>query len=487
MTKENNLKNNHQISAEEISEKILNEISAEEKIEKLEQLKKDSVDESVVFEVSKDKMNLYALFHEPLGAGHLMNFKSFCEKIKENYGLSSVMKITELKPLFDNRKFKQRILIGRGIPPVNGKNGQVVYHFDTNNVPKVKILDNGKADWFDRGIIHNVYKDQLLLNITEGEKGTPGKDVYGNDIPPLDGKTPDMPKSHNTYLSDDNLSMYAAINGRVVMKGNEIMVDDKLIISGVDNETGNIVFAGDIYIKGDVLSNFTIKADGDVVVDGAIEGATIISGGSVELKRGINGSGKGYIKCEKNFKSGFVENSEIIAGENINVDFSLNSTLLAGNKIVVDGRKGTLVGGEARARNSICVKNAGNDFFVRTILEVGVDVDILIKLDNMEKKVKKIREQNRAKSEAESVSFNSLRKNYSTNNTLSKELSEALEIIEELKNKVYIESDASITVYNMIYPKVLIRICGVYAENLSNNANTEYRLKDGEIHPFPCL
>lgn len=486
MASEDNIKNSEAISPEKISEIILNEISEEEKLEKLEQLRKSSKNEEVVFEVSRDKMTLYAMFHEPLGTGRHMNFKEFCKKIKEDYGLSSV-KFTELKPIFEGRKFKERTLIGTGIHPVRGKDGQIIYHFDTNNVPKVKILENGKADWFDRGIVHNVHKDQLLVSITEGEDGIPGRDIYGNIIPPVDGKTPAMPKSVNTYLSDDSMQMYAAKNGRVVLRGKEILVDDKIVVPNIDNESGNIIFAGDIHVKGDVLSNFTIEAEGNIIVEGIIEGATVIAGGNVEFKRGINGSGKGYVKCGGSFRASFVESSEIVAGEDIIADSVINSTLMAGNKIVVEGKKGLLVGGEAKARNSIYAENAGNDFFVRTLLEVGVDIDVLIKLDDMEKKVKKIVEKNRAKMEAENVTLHGVRKNYHSGSVVSKELSEAMEIIEELKNKVYIASDASITIGGMIYPKVFLKICGIAYENKSNNAKSEYRVKDGEVQSFPCL
>lgn len=485
MANEDNVKNSEAISPEKISEIILNELSEEEKQEKLEQLKKNSRDEEVVFEVTRDKMTLYAMFHEPLGIGKHMNFKEFCEIIKEKYGLSSV-KFTELKPIFDSRKFKLRTLIGTGTHPISGKDGHVIYHFDTNNVPKVKILENGKADWFDRGIVHNVHKDELLVSLTEGEKGTQGRDVYGNIINPIDGRTPAMPKSVNTYLSEDGLNMYASKNGRVILRGKEIVVDDKIVLPNIDNESGNIIFAGDIHVKGDVLSNFTVEAEGDIIVEGIIEGATLIAGGNIEFKRGINGNGKGYVKCGGSFRASFVESSEIIVGEDIVADSVINSTLMAGNKIVIEGKKGLLVGGEARARNSIYAENAGNDFFVRTLLEVGVDIDVLIKLDDMEKKVKKISEENRAKAEAENVTLHGVRKNYHTG-AVSKEISETMKIIEELKNRVYIASDASITIGGMIYPKVFLRICGISYENKANNAKSEYRVKDGEVQSFPCL
>ncbi len=44
------------------------------------------------------------------------------------------------------------------------------------------------------------------------------------------------------------------------MIGTKVVVEDIYTVNNVDNETGNIDFAGSVVVKGDIRSGFTVKA-----------------------------------------------------------------------------------------------------------------------------------------------------------------------------------------------------------------------------------
>lgn len=47
-------------------------------------------------------------------------------------------------------------------------------------------------------------------------------------------------------------------------------------------------------MTGNVTTGFAIKAEGDIIVNGVVEGATLVSGGNIVLKRGMQGMDPWY-------------------------------------------------------------------------------------------------------------------------------------------------------------------------------------------------
>ena len=76
---------------------------------------------------------------------------------------------------------------------------------------------------------------------------------------------------------------------------NKIIVTSMFEIEEVNPSIGNINFAGDVVIKGNVGAGSVIKATGDVIIHGFVESAEITAGGDVEIGLGVNASNKGFI------------------------------------------------------------------------------------------------------------------------------------------------------------------------------------------------
>lgn len=86
-----------------------------------------------------------------------------------------------------------------------------------------------------------------------------------------------------------------AAAGRVVTTSSLAIESVYEIKEDVSLKTGNIDFNGTVIIRGDVPTGFSIKASGDILIDGLVEAAHIEAKGSVTIVKGIVGSRTGGI------------------------------------------------------------------------------------------------------------------------------------------------------------------------------------------------
>ena len=135
----------------------------------------------------------------------------------------------------------------------------------------------------------------------------------------------------------------------------------------VDPSTGNIEYDGNVLVNGNVCTNFSVKAKGDVEVKGVVEGATVEAGGNITIARGMNGMGKGVLKCDGNVIAKFIENSDIEAGGYVETGSIMHSNVVAGSEIHVQGKKGFISGGKVTATTLIETRILGSDMGTSTI------------------------------------------------------------------------------------------------------------------------
>ncbi|WP_410510846.1 FapA family protein [Paenibacillus sp. BR2-3] len=273
--------------------------------------------------------------------------------------------------------FFNKVSIAVGDTATHGTDGQVVMavhlNEDADRRPNEKA--DGKVDYKDFNRLSNVRKGQLIATITPPQPGTPGKTVTGEEIPNKPGKEAYFKIGKNVLLDNNQTSMYAAIDGLITLtdKG-KINVFPVYEINGdVDYSIGNIDFVGTVVIRGNVLTGFTVKSAGDIRVVGGVEGAELISGGSIEITGGIIGYNKGHITAEGNVKVSFIQDGTVIAGEDVFVSQSImHSNIRAGRNVICNGTKGLIVGGIVQAGEKVVARTIGNTMSTATAIEVGV-------------------------------------------------------------------------------------------------------------------
>ncbi|MEK4851609.1 FapA family protein [Paenibacillus sp. FSL H7-0756] len=291
--------------------------------------------------------------------------------------------------------FWNRVPIAIGQPAVNGKDGRVVLTVDMEEDRKPLEKEDGKVDYKELVRLHNVRKGQLIAKVIPAENGVSGKMVTGEELPFRAGKEAHFKVGKNVVVDQEETSMYSAIDGLVTLtdKG-KINVFPVYEINGdVDYSTGNIDFVGTVVIRGNVLTGFTVKSAGDIRVVGGVEGAELISGGSIEITGGIIGYNKGHVSAGKNVKVSFIQEGNVVAGEDIIVSQSImHSSIRAGHDVLCNGAKGLIVGGIVQAGERVIARTIGNTMSTATAIEVGVVPELRNEINELRQELRQLLE-----------------------------------------------------------------------------------------------
>lgn len=286
--------------------------------------------------------------------------KEVVQGINENY----------IERLVNSHLYDKNIIIAKGFPPVNGEDEFVEFLIEQNNKLKPLILEDGHVDYKNLSFGNSVDKDTVLGLIYPPTMGVDGYDVFGNVVSANPGKfMKSSPIGVGTYLADDNCTILSAIDGNVSFKKNKVKVMKELVLNNVNLSTGNIVFSGDVKVKGDVFEGFEIKCHGDIKIAGVVENATLISGGDIIVAKGIHGKNS-KIFAEGGVRSGYIEFATVNCRESIFADYILNSNVISGDKIVVAGEQGYCVGGKCIATTGVDVSILGNDANMSTNIQL---------------------------------------------------------------------------------------------------------------------
>jgi uncharacterized protein (DUF342 family) len=288
------------------------------------------------------------------------------------------------------------VRVGYGRAPVPGKDG----HFEilvSNPKKRSPHLDeHGLADFRDLGEIVTVKPGDALMRIIQPTAGVPGMTVMGAEIPVQPGKKVSFPAALEGARVDpqDPDRLVAAIAGFPVVKKDCVTVEAVYRVENVDLHTGNISYDGGVLVTCDVHSGMTVKATGDIVIEGTVEDAVLEAGGDITIKGGIIGSDENTdaagakthatIKCGGSCVAKFAQDAHILAGNGIFIHAeAMQCDLSAAHQIIVGdkgGRGGDLIGGIARATMLVKAHNIGSDDHPRTIVIVGNDKNLFEQL-----------------------------------------------------------------------------------------------------------
>ena len=225
--------------------------------------------------------------------------------------------------------------------------------------------------------------------LTPVDRGTPGCNVYGNEVRPDKVRKVIFSKGNNITTSEDGLRLISDVDGFATLEGDKVFVSNLYEVpADVDNSTGDIEFNGGVIVKGNVRTGFKVKAAGNIEVFGVVEGADLDAGGDVILHRGIQGMSRCRIKAHGNLVSKFIESANVYVDGNINADSILNSQVSAHGDIVVTGKGGNIIGGNVRSTTLIEATTIGTAMGVATTVEVGIDPTIKDRLKEIDEDIK---------------------------------------------------------------------------------------------------
>ncbi len=252
--------------------------------------------------------------------------------------------------------------VAHGQRPVVGDDGYIEYFFTLERNSGPKVNSDGSVDYKELDLFENVVPGARLCRIHPPKEGIDGIDVTGKDVKAKKGREADIGCGPGTEKSADGLEIHATVGGMVLTNNGAVEVKEVFTVNGdVGPSTGNIRFNGAVVVKGNVLSDYSIFANGDIVVNGYVESSILTSAGNITIKNGVNGMKKGMIKADGDVTTKFAEMAKIIVGGDFHFDYCINCDVRAVGNIIGKGKRASLMGGSYIAGKCINISTAGSD------------------------------------------------------------------------------------------------------------------------------
>ncbi|MCG8483093.1 MAG: FapA family protein [Clostridia bacterium] len=359
-----------------------------------EENKDEEIKDAIVnVNISRDKLTASINIEPPENGGAVPTLEDIINALNESnviYGLD----MNGIRKLASNPIYDRDILIARGIPAVDEEDAFITHNIRVVKNLKPKINENGTVDFHDIGIVENISEGQVLCTKTPTKSGKEGKTVIGTVIYPKKGKDVPLPIGKNTKASEDNLTLIATSDGQADCVGHKINVLDTFVVEGdVGPKTGNIDFVGNIMVYGDVLSGYSVTANGNININGIVEAAEIVAEGNITIIKGVNGVGKGKLECGENINCKYMENCTAIAGGFIHSETILNSQIKCGENLELIGRRGMLIGGSCVVGQDVLAKTIGSDAYISTEIELGKDPELFEHHNELKEKTSKLKKE----------------------------------------------------------------------------------------------
>jgi len=309
---------------------------------------------------TEQQMTAWVLIFPPTGSGADVTtemLKSALKEAKIIYGIDE--SLLEQLPALPDRYFAT-FLVARGTPPLNGKDGYITELFSRKPSQALKEDEFGRVDFASLELFQNVKQGDPICSIVPPTPHQDGKTVLGKVCKAHVGQKATVPKGRNTELSEDGTQLIASCEGHVEFSGRSFQVHPVLEIGGnVDFSTGNLNCLGDIHIHGDVYSGFTVRATGNIIVDGVVEASTIEAGSDLIVRKGVQGNNRAILRAYRSIYTKYLESSSVYAHEDLETECIINCDVYSDGKITVRSGRGTIIGGQVRAARLISANIVG--------------------------------------------------------------------------------------------------------------------------------
>ncbi|MBQ2803765.1 MAG: DUF342 domain-containing protein [Lachnospiraceae bacterium] len=325
--------------------------------------------EDLKFEFSADNMEAFITI---LTEGKDITKADLLRVLEENHICKGILE-DAVDRIVKGKYGEDAILIAKGQEPEKGEDGWYEFFFRTNVEKKPKVLQDGSVDYQNIEWFEMVKEGQKLAYYHAALEGIDGYTVAGEVIKARKGSEQRVLTGQGFKLEADRKTYIATLDGMIRLEDNEMKVTSHMVLDEVTMATGNIKFNGSIHILGDVGYGTVVMATDDIVVDGNVEAATLESGGSIVLKKGMNSAGHGLVNAKKDVVSRFFESAKVIAKGNIEVDKCLNSQLYADGKII---SARVLAGGVAQAERGFRLNHVGNHAGLHTVLKLKINEQV---------------------------------------------------------------------------------------------------------------
>ncbi len=348
------------------------------------------VGEKCIVKVDRDGLRALARFYPPTTGGDMLTEDEIIGDLRMA-GVKHGVRKKAIDHFLANHEYCRDYLLAIATKPRHGHDAKVTYHFDINMTAKPKMNEDGSVDFHQLGNIKPVEAGQKLATLKPADFGDAGVTVTGKPIRPKKVKNRHLRFGRNIRISEDKCKIYSMVAGHVSLVEDMVMVSDIYQVpANVDASTGDIEYKGTVQITGNVNTGYKVVADGDIVVNGVVEGADLKAGGNIVLKRGMQGGEKGTLEAEGNITAKFIESAKIKCNGSLKADAVMNSEVECREDIEVRGKKGLINGGSIRTYGTISATTIGSEMGGNTKIEVIGDKELIIRVNELSDRNKEI-------------------------------------------------------------------------------------------------
>lgn len=356
---------------------------------KISDVAMDSSAAFCAYNIAPDNMSMTAVLYPPVGTGTEMTVSELMRDL-EVKGVVYGIAVDTIRQVITEKIYNTPFTVAEGTEPVQGSDARIEYLFNTEHAAKPKMNDDGTVDYHELDLISRIEAEQPVARMIPEDRGTPGSNIFGAELPPNRVSKINFKYGKNLYISEDGLSLITKVSGHAVLEGDKVFVSDTYEVPvDLDNTTGDIDYDGNVLVRGNVRAGFSLKATGDITVIGVVEGAYVNAGGDVTINRGVQGMNKAEIRAGGNIVAKFIENATVVCKGNLETDSILHSSISAGGGVTVQGRNGLIVGGTVRSARNVVAKQIGNEMGTATNVYVGVDPMLRRRVNELSEIIKK--------------------------------------------------------------------------------------------------
>lgn len=355
-------------------------------------------DAEVQVKVSQDGMKAWLVLERGEGAGLPLSREEIDIHLKEAGVIAGLDEDIMQQALAIARRDgkTEAILIAKGTSPVAGGSTTLTWLVERASGKAVVLDESGRADFKNQDRFSSVKEGVPLAEIIkEGDDGKPGFDVRGRELAPQKGTSVEL--DHDESIREEaipgGIRLIAARTGELVYDGKSLKISAIHAIKGdIGTGTGNVKFTGEVRVTGSVKAGFAVVGEGDVLIGETVEAALVSAGGKIIITQGVVGAGKAIIRARQTIEAGFVEQSTLLAVEDIRIkNGCLLSNVKTNGKLWLVGEKGHLIGGICRARSGVECANLGSERGARTEISFGQDYLIQDQIEVTERELEKLK------------------------------------------------------------------------------------------------
>lgn len=347
--------------------------------------------ERCVVTVSGNGERAFARFYPPTTGGASLTESDIISDL-QHAGICHGIRKKAIVHFLNHHEYVRDYFIAEATPPVQGYSAKIRYFFDINTTARPKLNEDGSVDFHQLGNIKSVQEGDKLASLKPAYRGKAGMSVLGTPLPPKKVRNRALRFGRNIRLSEDKCHIYSTVAGHVTLVDDMVMVSDIYHVpANVDSSTGDIDYKGTVEVAGNVNTGFSVKAEGDIIVNGVVEGATLISGGNIVLKRGMQGMDRGTLEAEGNITAKFLENCKVKCKGSLKADAILHSEVECREAVDVLGRKGLVNGGSLSTYADVHVTTLGSTMGASTKIEIISDRDLIIRSNELKDEIEDIK------------------------------------------------------------------------------------------------